>query len=311
MRRKLEFILRLSYDAALSERQGFKAENCWNPVAEAVAVMLQYDKPTSGIWPLLRFSDLLYHSIVRIVRKNHSNPLMGLISNIMQSVIMVMVFFIMFSILGMRGAAIRGDFLVFLMTGIFLFMTHTKAMGAVFSSEGPASPIMKHAPMTTFLSITSAALASLYLQILSMLVILFVVHVAVRPVIIDDPVGLMLPFFLAWLSGVAIGLIFLSIKPFYPSFAKIASTVYSRANMIASGKMFVAKNLPSFVLPYFAWNPLFHTIDQARDAAFINYNATVTSIMYPIYFSLAVLVIGMMGEFFARQYASLSWYSKR
>jgi len=273
--------------------------------------MLQYEKPTTGIWPLLRFGDVLYHSIVRVVRKNSSNALMGLISNISQSVIMVMVFFTMFTVFGMRGSALRGDFLMFLMTGIFLFMTHTKAMSAVVSSEGPASAIMKHAPMTTFLSISSSALASLYLQLLSMVVIVFVVHVAIRPVVIDDPAGLILPFFLAWFSGVAIGLIFLSIKPFYPSFATIATTVYSRANMIASGKMFVAKSLPSAVLPYFAWNPLFHTIDQARGAAFINYNATVTSLTYPIYFSMTLLVIGMMGEFFARQFASASWYSKR
>lgn len=273
--------------------------------------MLQYDKPTNGLWPLIRFGDLLYHSIVRVVRKNSSNALMGLISNMMQSILMISVFFVMFSVFGMRGTALRGDFLIFLMTGIFLFMTHTKAMSAVVSSEGPASAIMQHAPMTTFLSIASSALASLYLQILSMIVILFVVHVAVRPVVIDHPAGLILPFFLAWFSGVAIGLIFLSIKPFFPGFATIGTTVYSRANMIASGKMFVANSLPSVMVPYFAWNPLFHTIDQARGAAFINYNPHITSLSYPVYFSGALLIIGMMGEFFARQYVSASWYSRR
>ena len=243
--------------------------------------------------------------------KKSSNALLGLIGNMSQSVVMIGVFFMMFTVFGMRGAALRGDFLMFLMTGIFLFMTHTKAMSAVVLSEGPASAIMKHAPMTTFLSISSSALASLYLQILSMLVILFIVHVAVRPVVIDNPTGLILPFFLAWFSGVSIGLVFLAIKTFYPAFATIGTTVYSRANMIASGKMFVANQLPAAILPAFAWNPLFHTIDQARGAAFINYNPHVTSLTYPLYFTMTLLIIGMMGEFFARQYASASWYSKR
>jgi len=273
--------------------------------------MLHYEKPTTGIWPLLNFGDILFHSIVRIVRKNSSNALVGLLMNMFQSVMLVVVFFAMFTMFGIRKTAVRGDFLMFLMTGIFLFMTHTKAMGAVVSSEGPASPIMQHAPMTTFLSISSSALAALYLQLLSMLVIVFVVNVAIRPVVIDDPAGLILPFFLAWFSGVAIGLIFLSIKPFYPGFATIGTMIYSRANMVASGKMFVANTLPPAILPFFAWNPLFHTIDQARGAAFINYTPHVTSIWYPVYFSLTVLVIGMMGEFFARQYASASSYSKR
>jgi ABC-type polysaccharide/polyol phosphate export permease len=259
----------------------------------------------------MRFSDLLFHSIVRVVRKKSSNAILGLLSNVLQSVIMVAVFYVMFEVFGMRGSAIRGDFLIFLLTGIFLFMTHTKAMAAVVASEGPTSPMMQHAPMTTFLSIASSALASLYLQVLSMAVILFVVHVAVHPVVIDNPRGLILPFFLGWFSGVTVGLIFLGIKPFAPGFARIASTVYSRANMIASGKMFVANSLPSIMLPAFAWNPLFHVIDQARGAAFINYNPHVTSITYPAWFCLALLIVGLMGEFFARQFASASWNSRR
>ncbi len=273
--------------------------------------MLQYEKRHTGIWAFVRFGDLLYHSIVRVVRKSNANALMGLINNIMQSVLMIAVFYIMFSVFGMRGSALRGDFLIYLMTGIFLFLTHTKTMGAVIGSEGPASAIMKHAPMTTFLSISSSALAALYLQIFSMAVILFVVHVAIRPIVIDDPAGVFLSFILAWFSGIAIGLIFLAIKPFAPNFTSTGSMVYSRANMIASGKMFVANNLPAYLLPYFAWNPLFHTIDQARGAAFINYSPHVTSITYPIYFSLALLVIGMMAEFFTRQHASASWSSRQ
>ncbi len=273
--------------------------------------MLQYETRSSGIYAVLRITDLLYHSIVRVVRKSSSNALVGLINNILQSVLMIAVFYVMFSVFGVRGNSVRGDFLLFLMTGIFLFLTHTKTMGAVIGSEGPASEIMKHSPMTTFVSITASALAALYLQLLSMAVILFVVHVALRPIVIDNPAGVFLSFFLAWFSGVAIGLIFLSIKPFAPNFTKTGSMIYSRANMIASGKMFVANQLPAYILPYFSWNPLFHTIDQARGAAFINYSPHVTSIMYPVYFSMALLVIGMMAEFFTRQRASASWNSRR
>jgi ABC-type polysaccharide/polyol phosphate export permease len=272
--------------------------------------MLQYQTGRTGIWALFRFFDLLFHSIVRFVRKSSSNALMGLISNIMQSVVMIAVFYFMFSLFGLRANGVRGDFLIFLMTGIFLFLTHTKTMGAVVSSEGPTSPIMKHAPMTTFLSISSAALATLYLQLLSMAVILFVTHVAIRPVVIENPAGVFLSFIVAWFSGLTIGLIFLAIKPFAPNVTAIGTTIYSRANMIASGKMFVANSLPASILPYFAWNPLFHTIDQARGAAFINYFPRVTSISYPIYFSLGVLVIGLMAEFMTRQYASASWDSR-
>ncbi len=268
--------------------------------------MLHHERNYSGIWVLVRFGSLLYHTTVRKVVKKGGNPLKALAANIMQSVMLILVFYIMFTVFGRRASAIRGDFLMFLMTGIFMFMTHTKTMGAVVNSEGPASPIMQHAPMTTFLGIASSALSTLYLQLLSMLVILFVADVAFAPVVIEDPGGVFLAFLLAWFSGLTIGLIFLSLKPLAPSFASIGTMLYSRANMIASGKMFAANNLPAAILPYFAWNPLFHTIDQARGAAFINYTPHNTSIMYPVYFSGTILIIGMMGEFFARQHASAS-----
>lgn len=254
---------------------------------------------------------LVYHSIVRDVRKGSRNAIMGLLTNMIQTVVFIVVFYFMYSIMGMRGLAIRGDFILYLMTGIFLYLAHTKAMGAVLSSEGPTSAMMKHAPMNTILSISAAALAALYLQVLTMVVILFIVHVAIRPLVIYDPVGLALPVFLAWFSGVSVGLILLAIKPFFPGFVAVASSVYSRANMIASGKMFVANSLPGYIVPFFAWNPLFHTIDQARGATFINYNPHVSSITYPIYFSIALIVIGLMGEFFARQQASASWSAGR
>ncbi|MFT7523874.1 MAG: hypothetical protein ACI92A_001739, partial [Candidatus Paceibacteria bacterium] len=32
---------------------------------------------------------------------------------------------------------------------------------------------------------------------------------------------------------------------------------------------------------------------------------------YPIYFSIGLLVLGMMGEFYSRQFASASWNSGR
>ena len=52
---------------------------------------------------------LIYHNTVRSVRKSHGHALFALGTNIMQTVMMVGVFYVMFSLLGLRGMAIRGD----------------------------------------------------------------------------------------------------------------------------------------------------------------------------------------------------------
>ncbi len=251
--------------------------------------------------------ELIYHSIVRQIRKDHSNALVGLLLAVSQSIVFLAAFYFMFAVLGLKGNAIRGDFMLYIMTGIFLFLTHTKAMGAVFKSEGAASAMMQHAPLNTVITISAAALGSLYLQFLSLLVVLFLYHVLLNPVYIDKPVPALGMFLLAWFSGVAVGIVFLSLKPWFPEFTRVAQSIYARANMIASGKMFVANTLPGFMLVMFDWNPLFHCIDQIRGDVFINYNPHYSSVAYPLILSLVLILIGMMAEFFTRRNVSLSW----
>ncbi len=255
--------------------------------------------------------ELIYHSIVRDIRKSHRNAFLGLVLNMLQTVVFVLTFYLMYSLLGLRGSAVRGDFLLYIMSGIFLYLTHTKAMQAVIQSEGPASAMMQHAPMTTAISITAAALSSLYLQLLSLFVVLFFYHVIFNPVVIDNPAGAMAMLLLSWFTGVGVGLILLALKPWMPDVVTVVSSIYSRANMIASGKMFLANSLPASMLVLFDWNPLFHTIDQARGFAFINYNPHFSSSTYPLYIGLALVAIGLMGEFYTRKNASLSWGASR
>ena len=276
--------------------------------------MFQFEparRPRTPVGVAINMAELVYHSIVRSVRKTHNNAFVAILMNILQAVIMVLAFYVMFTILGLRGAAIRGDFLIYIMSGIFLYMTHIKALGAVVGSEGPASPMMQHAPMNTVISISSAALGALYIQVLSLFLILFVYHVAFTPFEVLDPFAAFGMLLVAWFTGAAIGIVLLAIKPWFPTFVSLFSTIYQRANMIASGKMFLANTLPSFMLAMFDWNPLFHAIDQARGFVFINYNPRYSSWEYPLMIGGILLVIGLMAEFYTRRNASLSWSAKR
>ncbi len=254
---------------------------------------------------------LIFHATVRSVRKSHGNAMMGLVMNMMQTVLLVGAFYVMFDVLHMRGSAVRGDFLLYIMSGIFLFLTHTKSIGAVASAETSTSQMMKHAPMTTAVTIGAAALGVLYIQTLSLLTVLFVYDVAITPITIDNPVGAYAMVLMSWFTGSAIGVLLLAARPWAPNAVGIIQQLYSRANMIASGKMFLANTLSSKMLALFSWNPLFHAIDQARGFTFINYNPHYSNWHYPLYVGLAILMIGLMGEFYTRQYASLSWGARR
>ncbi len=258
----------------------------------------------------LNMAEVIYVATVRSIRQTHSNALFGLIINMFQTMMLVAVFYLMTSLMG-RGAKIQGDFLLYIMSGIFIYMTHVKTMGAVVGSAGPTSSMMQHAPMNTFVSITSAAFAAFYTQFLSMFVVLSIYDLWTDNVEFHDMAGAFGMFTLAWFSGLSVGLIFLAIKPWFPQFSSIASQIYTRANMVASGKMFLANSLPGYMLVMFSWNPLFHIIDQTRGYTFENYFPHNSNITYPLILSFALFIIGLIGEGYTRKHASISWGARQ
>lgn len=254
---------------------------------------------------------LIYHVTVNNLRKGQRNALVGLLMTVMQTIAMIFGFWLMFAIMGVHRSPIRGDFIVYLMTGIFMFMAHSQAIGAVAGSGNPTNQMMKHGPMNTAIMISAAALAVLYRQTFSVLVVLTAYNYLLKPINIDEPLSCYAMVLLAWFSGCCIGLIFLSIRPWWPPGAMVLTQFYQRLNMVFSGKMFVANTLPPMLLHSFSWNPLFHIIDQTRGFAFINYSPHNSSLSYPIYCILALLMIGLMAEYVSRKSVSLSTMAGR
>lgn len=254
---------------------------------------------------------LIFHAAVRHVRKSHGNAVLGLLLNILQTALMIAVFYVMMSVIGTRSTPLRGDFVLYVMSGIFMFMTHAKAMAAVVAADGPTSPMMLHAPMNTVIAIASAALSTLYLQVLSLVIVLYAYHAAFGPITIYEPVEAFGMFLISWAAGVAIGMMFRAAKPWAPELVTLISSVYIRANMIASGKMFLANMMPGYLLAWFSWNPLFHTIDQGRGFIFMNYHPHYSSVTYPLVVTAVCIVIGLMGDFYTRKHMSISWGAKR
>ena len=162
--------------------------------------------------------EVIYHSIVRQARQGHRNAVVGIALNIFRSLVMVGAFLFMFLVLGLRSSPIRGDFLLFIMSGIFKYITLIRAVCAVAWSEGPASSMMKHAPMNTFIAIISSAMAALYQQVFTLAIILTIYHIAITPITIYQPMYALCIMLLAWFSGVAVGTVFLAISPWMPDF---------------------------------------------------------------------------------------------
>ena len=156
-------------------------------------------------WAML---ELIFHAAVRSVRQSHGNAVVGLLMTIVQSVIMLGVLVFMMDLLGMRRAAVRGDFVLYMMTGVFNFSMYTATLGAVARSDVPTSAMMKHSPMNPLVAIGAASLSQLYLQVLSAGVILFCYHTLITPIYIHQPTYVFGMFLLSWAAGIGTGMVF-------------------------------------------------------------------------------------------------------
>lgn len=273
--------------------------------------MFYNSRKETGLEAAVTMAELIYHSIARKIRNTHGNAVLSILINLMQLGIMLFAFYVMFTVLGLKGSAVRGDFLLYLMSGIFLYMTQSKTLGAVTGAEGPTSPMMQHAPMNTVIAILSAALSALYLQVLALFLILFVYYMGFNQFTVEDGFSAFGMLMIAWFGGLAIGTVLLALKPWFPGPVQIITLIYQRANMIASGKMFLANSLPTFMLNLFDWNPLFHIIDQSRGYVFINYIPRHTSYTYALIVYGVILMLGLIGEFYTRRHSSISWGARR
>jgi len=264
----------------------------------------------SGFQSTLNIFELIYHETVRKIRAGHHNAFVSLLQNILTTVAMIMAFLLLFKLLGMSSPPIRGDYMLYILSGIFLYLTHVKSMGATAGAQSGAGGMMQHAPMNNMIAIVAGALSALYTQTVTLVVILFFYHTIWTPITIEDPLSAYGMILIAWFTGISVGLVMMAIKPWAPVVVSLFKTIYQRANMIASGKMFVANALPTSMIAMFDWNPLFHIIDQCRGYTFVNYLPRNSDYMYSVYLGGILFMLGLMGEFYTRQHMSQSWGAK-
>ncbi|WP_171208470.1 MULTISPECIES: ABC transporter permease [unclassified Ruegeria] len=273
--------------------------------------MFKFERNQSLLGGAFTTMELVFHAIVRNIRSQHSNAVLAVLMNIMQILVIVTVFYLIMSLLGTRIAKIRGDFILFLLSGVFLFMTHIKAVGSVAGLGTANNPLTLHSPMNFSVVLMAAAFGQLYTQVVSILVILLVYVVLIGPVDIQNPGGAFAMLMLAWFTGCAVGVVFLALSPWFPRTVSILTQVYRRMNMLFSGKMFVGNALGGFMLSLFTWNPLFHAIDQCRGFVFRNYYPRNSSWEYALWVGIVLLMIGLLAEFYTRQHVSKSWDARR
>lgn len=248
-----------------------------------------------GLATLGMFASTCYYATVRDLRRGHANALVAILSEMLQAIILLVVILAFLNVLNIGQMILRGNAVLSILTGIFLFLIHTRTVTKV-SGAATNAALFRHAPASPLAFYVGTALSGLYIHILSLLLVGVLAHVFFAPIEIDNVARTVGCVLLAWLCGLGVGVLAAAVRLAAPKFVQIATSFYARGNMVFSGKMVLAGGLSAAVLNYFLWNPLFHIIDQARGAIFINYTATTTNLIYPAVFGATCFLLGLMIE---------------
>lgn len=257
-----------------------------------------------GFWVALgAFVSLVHALVVRDLRTEHKNAALGILISIAQPLVAGLVFYAFITLIGGRPGKVRGDDLTFVLLGFVLFFMHIRTVASVSGSLNRA--MMNHQRLSPFLMICVKAVGSAYKNVLALLILL-ALNYLLRGVYEMEHLGLFAAtIFWCWVGGIAVGTLFLGLNR-QVTWGPIIQTAYVRIMFFTSGKFFVANALPERYRQFMDWNPLFHLLDQSRDAAFVNYTARTTTMAYPIVVILSLLVLAVLVENWVRTHYSAS-----
>ncbi|MEM0924342.1 MAG: ABC transporter permease, partial [Pseudomonadota bacterium] len=212
-------------------------------------------------------------------------------------------FYLFMNFIGGRTAPIRTDDITFIVAGFLMFFFHIRTVSAVAGSLKPG--LMRHSRASPFLFVCVKSFATLYKMTFATILLLILNYLVRDYWEMGDGLLLITILLIAWMGGVGVGIIMMAANRYFV-WGNLVQTTYVRICFFTSGKFFVAGHLPERIRGAMDWNPLFHVLDQARGAMFLNYTATTTSIMYPLLVYGGIVVLGMMIENYVRTTFSVS-----
>lgn len=250
-----------------------------------------YENPHATFFNgLLNYGYLLFVLVVRSIRQESGGALIGFLRGVLMALGFCIIFYVFITFFGLAGLTVRGDTMIFILIGVGFFFamkfTMAKAMGAMKSSWKMAA----HPHLSPILFVYADSIAMFYNWFLAIVVIFFGNSLYTGKMELEEPIMFFPIFFLTWLIGVAVGMIVGYLLVEF-SWARMLKRVLFKAMFFTSGKFTNANVLPGEMLAVMKWNPLFHLIDQMRGAAFVNYNAKHTNMVYPTVVCFVLLVV--------------------
>lgn len=192
-----------------------------------------------------------------------------------------------------RSPPLGNNFLLFYATGYLSFSLFLRSSRTIMSALIFSRNLLKY-PAVSWLD---AVVARAILNILTDLLVAYILMVGILLVVdsktIIDFGSILLSFSLAALLAIGVGLVNCVVIGFFPIWGTIWN-IFTRPLFIASGIIFLYRDLPQFAQDLLWWNPLMHIVGLARMGYYPTYEPQYVSVFYTLTVGLVLTAFGLL-----------------
>jgi capsular polysaccharide transport system permease protein len=120
----------------------------------------------------------------------------------------------------------------------------------------------------------------------------------------EDAFGVVMGFWAALSIGLCLGVMFTVLERFTTIFSMFLMLI-QRVGLFVSGVLFAASALPSWILPWLSWNPIFHILEIMRESWWPAYRSPVADPAYVATCLFFLLALALVLERSTRRWANL------
>lgn len=117
-----------------------------------------------------------------------------------------------------------------------------------------------------------------------------------------DAFGVLLPFFACVWMGACLGIIITVVERFTDALSMFM-IVIRRVGIFVSGVLFAASSLPSWVLGWVSWNPIFHCLEIIRESWWPAYRSPIADPVYVAQCVFFMTAVALVLERFTRRWS--------
>ena len=237
---------------------------------------------------VIHFSDLILQKALADLRSEAARGYLGVIWWVIEPLIYMAVFYIIFTNFFVRGDE---NYIIFLIVGLVIWKWFAASLvlgaNSLMSNIGLINQI--YLPKIIF-PLISIVIGILRFFLVFLILIIFLLIMGVKPTLIWGYLFILLPLNSLLIIGCASFLA--SIIPFFPDIRNVLDNIIMLLFFL-SGIFFKLDSLPANVQNYISFNPVALIIESVRDVMILNQKPDFNNLLYVFFFSILLLSISI------------------